>query len=278
MNKIYVGVVTYNPNINRLQENLDSICGQVQNIIVCDNGSDNIAEIESLSCGYSNVEMIKLGKNLGIAAALNRLMEWGERQNQDWMLSLDQDSVCDSDYVNRMLPYLTVEKNLGIVAPVIVDRNVGIVGHNPKNDYESVNTCITSGSFSRIDVWKNIGGYDEKLFIDSVDFEYCYRVRKKGYLVIQVRNVKLLHEIGNSRIRKFLFFKVSVKEHSAFRKYYIARNNIYYPLKHKLWLRFIRAHLRNLWMIVVILLYEKDKNEKIKAVLNGWHDAYSLNL
>ena len=173
-----------------------------------------------------------------------------------------------------MKPYLSVESNLGIVAPVIVDRNVGIVGHNPTSNYAHVKTCITSGCFSNIEAWRVIDGYDESMFIDSVDFDFCYRIRKKGYGVIQVKNVQLLHELGNSKMRKFIFWSIDVTSHSAFRKYYIAKNNVYYPYKNHLWFHFIRGNLRNIWLIMIVLLYESDKNNKIHAIIKGWKDAY----
>ena len=194
------------------------------------------------------------------------------------MLSLDQDSVCNENYVAKMEPYLTVETKLGIVAPVIVDRHIGVVGHNPQSEYAHVNTCITSGAFSNIQAWKSIDKYDESLFIDSVDFEYCYRMRKNGYGVIQVKNVYLLHEIGNSQKKRFLFWKVDVTGHSAFRKYYIARNNIYYPMKHHLWLHFIRGNIRNLQLIMIVMLYEQSKKEKIAAICKGWRDSFGMRI
>ena len=175
-----------------------------------------------------------------------------------------------------MRPYLNVESNIGIAAPVILDRHVGVVGHRPQNDYEHVKTCITSGAFSNIAAWKNIGEYDESMFIDSVDFEYCYRMRKYGYGVIQVRDVKLLHELGNSQKKRFLFWKINVTGHSAFRKYYIARNNVYYPLKHHLYLHLIRGNIRNICLIIITVLYEDDKKGKIASVFKGWKDAYKV--
>lgn len=272
--KIYAGIVSYNPDIKRLKENIEAIYRQVSKVLVFDNGSNNIIDLKKLVSTFNNVYLLRSDRNIGIAAALNRLMQWGLDHEYTWMLSLDQDSVCKEDYVKRMLPYLSVEKNLGIVAPVIVDRNVGIVGHNPNSNYSHVNTCITSGAFSKIDAWKIIGEYDESMFIDSVDFEFCYRMRKEGYEVIQVKNVHLLHEIGNCEKRRFLFWKIRVTGHSAFRKYYMARNNVYYPFKHHLWLRFIRGNIRNVEMIGIVILYENNKKKKISSICKGWKDAY----
>ena len=271
---LYAGIVSYNPDIKRLRENIISIQNQVPKVVIFDNGSANVDLVQELILEFENIELIKSETNIGIAAALNRLMKWGQLKNYEWMLSLDQDSVCDNNYVKKMQPYLTVEAKLGIVAPVIVDRHIGVVGHNPRSDYAHVNTCITSGAFSRISAWSAVGKYDESMFIDSVDFEYCYRIRKNGYGVVQVKNVQLLHELGNSRKKKFLFWKIDVTGHSAFRKYYIARNNIYYPLKHGLWLRFLRGNFRNLGLLVTIFLYEDNKKEKIETVFKGWKAAY----
>lgn len=272
--KIYAGIVSYNPDIQRISENIFAIHKQVPEVIIFDNGSNNINHLKKLVNNFNNVYLLESSKNIGIAAALNSLMSWGLEHNYLWMLSLDQDSVCCNEFVNKMKPYLSVESNLGVVAPVIIDRNVGIVGHNPTSSYAHVKTCITSGCFSNIEAWKVIDGYDESMFIDSVDFDFCYRIRKNGYGVIQVKNVHLLHELGNSKKRKFLFWYIDVTSHSAFRKYYIAKNNVYYPYKNHLWLHFIRGNLRNIWLIMIVLLYESDKNNKIHAIIKGWKDAY----
>lgn len=275
-NGIYAGIVSYNPDIQRIRENILSISNQVLEILVFDNGSKNILELKKLIDEFQNVYLLESSKNIGIAAALNRLMQWGLEHDYVWMLSLDQDSVCSEDYVDKMKPYLYAESDFGVVAPVIVDRNVGIVGHNPKLKYGYVNTCITSGAFSKISIWKAIGEYDEKMFIDSVDFEYCYRVRKAGFKVIQVRDVTLLHELGDSSKKRVLFWKITVQNHSAFRKYYIAQNNVYYPLKHKLWLHFIRGNIRNINQLVMVFVFENNKIEKCRNILAGWRNAFIM--
>lgn len=269
MNRIFAGIVSFEPDIERLRCNIDAIAPQVCAVVIFDNGSSNYREIRK---SIKNAVLIRSEKNLGIAAALNRLIRWGERKGYKWMISLDQDSVCPTDYVKDMLPLLDL-KRVGIAAPVIIDRSIGVVGHSPKGSYAEVRTCITSGAFNSIAAWCKVGGYDESMFIDSVDFEYCYRLRKHGYRVVQSGKVWLLHEVGKSQKRRFLIWKVTVNCHSAFRKYYIARNNIYYPLKHRLWLHLARGNMRNLWLIIAVLLYENNKSEKLKEILRGWKDG-----
>lgn len=98
MSRIYAGIVSYNPDLLRLKENISSIQQQVP-VIVFDNGSRNIIAIQKLISDFSEVQLIRSKKNIGIAAALNQLMQWGYENKFDWMLSLDQDSVCEKNFV-----------------------------------------------------------------------------------------------------------------------------------------------------------------------------------
>lgn len=271
-NNIFAGIVSFNPDMDRLRENIEAIRPQVKIVVLFENGSSNQADI--IRALERKTIILKSDKNTGIAAALNRLIEWGEKNDYSWMISLDQDSVCPTNFVEKMVSFLSVTDNIGIVAPVIVDRKIGVVGHYPQGKWAEVRTCITSGAFNNIRAWKTIRGYDESMFIDSVDFEYCYRLRENGYKVIQVSEVQLSHKLGESQKRRFLFWNIEVNGHSAFRKYYIARNNVYYPLKHHLWLHFIRGNLRNLWLMIVVTIYENEKEEKRKAIRKGWRDGY----
>lgn len=272
---VYAGIVTYNPDIEILKKNISAISQQLNCVVLVDNASSNIAEIKKMVADVG-AEVICNGRNEGIAKALNQLMEYGKSHGFSRMLSLDQDSVCPLDYCRKM--FIAIEKipNAGIVAPTIIDKTVGVVGHNPIHKYQAVRTCITSGAFVKMNVWEEVGKYDEAMFIDSVDFEFCYRVRKRGYQVIQVKDVELSHKLGECEMRRFFFWKVRVNHHSAFRKYYIAHNNIYYPLKHRLWLHLVRANWRNLWMLLQIYLYEDDKRNKALRLLNGWKDGYRI--
>ena len=273
--KFFAGIVTYNPDIAVLSKNIVAISKQLYCIVIVDNASSNVMEVDELAA-RTGAGVIHNIRNEGIARALNQLMEYGKNHNFEWMLSLDQDSVCPPDYCRKMAEMIKIVPNPGIVAPTIIDKTVGIIGHHPDNEFQEVRTCITSGAFVKTDVWEEVGKYDEVMFIDYVDFEFCYRVRKHGYKVVQVRDVALSHKLGECEMRRFLFWKFRVNKHSAFRKYYIARNNIYYPLKHRLLLMFVRGNFRNLRNMIYILIYETDKRNKITRLLKGWKDGFRL--
>ena len=73
--KYIAGIVLYNPDLGRLKENIESICKQVDKVILIDNGSDNIREIEDLIKEYLNCILLKNGENMGIAYALNQILK-----------------------------------------------------------------------------------------------------------------------------------------------------------------------------------------------------------
>ena len=64
-------IVTFNPNLDRLYENIKAMNKQVDFSYIVDNYSDNRSSIEQLALNFKNVRLIKLERNFGIAKAQN---------------------------------------------------------------------------------------------------------------------------------------------------------------------------------------------------------------
>lgn len=275
MIKIGVGIVTYNPNIERLRMNIESIYKQCKNFIIVDNGSNNIDEITKLIKSY-NITLIKNIENLGIAAALNQIMSMLQSRRIEWVLTLDQDSVAEKDMLKKYISFAG-EANVGIVCPIIKDRNIGF--ETLVNETASVlDKCITSGALTNISVWEKVGKYDEQMFIDWVDFDFCIRVRKFGYNIIRVNNAILIHEIGKITYSSFFGFKIEVQNHSAFRKFYMAQNIIYISRKYHNNRISVRTILRLLKIIILVILYESNKKDKLISFFSGIRSGLNLNV
>lgn len=266
MKKIGVGIVTYNPDINRLKSNIDSISIQCKMVIIVDNGSSNIAEIISLA-DSENVHILRNESNLGISKALNQVMTYMEEMGIDWVLTLDQDSVAEGSMLEKYIEATGLE-NIGIICPTIIDRNTDGQKENDKK-FTYINNCITSGSLTKVSAWKKIGTYDEKMFIDWVDFDFCKRMRIFGYNIVRINSAILLHEVGKITKHKFIFMNVEVQNHSAFRKYYMAQNIIYFARKYPANFEMIKAYLRIFKLLITIILYEEKKSEKVSMIFKG---------
>ena len=273
--KTLAGIVTYNPDIERLTENLDSVRKQnVDELVIIDNGSDNVDEIGKTLEGVS---LIRNSKNLGIAKALNQIFQYADKAGCNLVITLDQDSVCPEDYLDKFSPYFSLE--FGILCPVIVDINAGIDARKSidfTTEIQEIRGCITSGSITKVSAWKAVNGFDETMFIDSVDYDFCDRIIRAGYKVLRANTIELQHEIGHQTKHKLFGVDVYVKNHSAFRKYYIGRNIAYIARKRQQ--PMIRPVLQEVKQVLLISFYENGKKEKIKALLDGAKEGFHAEI
>ena len=275
---ICAGIVTYNPDLNRLKENINSISKQVKLLIIFDNGSKNIEELQKLCCLYKNIALILSPKNKGIAYALNRIVERAYSENYLWLLTLDQDSVCFENIITDYEKCICTINNASIICSLIKDRNFKYYDEIINTQYTNVKFTITSGACINIKDCFKIGGFDEQLFIDWVDSDYCFRIDKLGKKIVRINKEKILHEVGiDTRNYNFLWKKITIFNHNAFRVYYICRNGIYLARKNKN-TTILRAKITAINRLIIILLFEKNKLKKIKAGIKGVKDSKKMQL
>lgn len=282
--KIIASIITYNPDPERLANNLAAIAPQVDEILVVDNGSEHPEDVLSCVSHFDNIHTKMNEKNLGIATALNQAFRMAGQNTTAWVLTLDQDSICPPDMVKNFRKELSkiyheygmdAVKKIGIICPTIVDRNTGLL-EGGKKEVHNIKRCITSGSLTSFPAWKRIGGFDDKMFIDGVDFEFCDRLRKNGYSILRVGYLELCHELGNMTSHKFLWKTVRVQNHSATRKYYIVRNRFYVAKKKHNIFDIVRAFLFYLKFSATVALFEEDKKEKLKSMRKAIKDGIKL--
>ncbi len=270
---IAAGIVTYNPDIKRLENTVDRILKETDLLFIADNGSDSVEEIRRICKGRAH--LLAFPENRGIACALNAIMKGAKAKGASWVLTLDDDSDLPDGMIEALFS-CTKEADVAIVCPRAFDVNAGeevkAAFHETEGEIAEVDQCITSGALTSVEAWERVGGYDDYLFIDMVDFDFCHLVREAGYRILKNNRVTLPHAIGRTEVRRFLFMKVHVMNHSAMRKYYMTRNRIYCAYKHT-----GRMGFRNLFGIikalVLILCYETNKRAKIAAVLRGLRDG-----
>lgn len=297
--KIACGIVLYNPDFRRLRLTIASVCDQVSGLIFVDNGSGQdcacqIRELLSESCGkkVDNI-LIDNHENRGIAAALNQIMAQAERMGYSHVLTLDDDSRCDAGLV-RVLKHCLRYPKAGMICPDAVqddkpydqekqanadDNATGLdtcckISHmNDVSHHVSLaEDCITAGSLVSVAAWRESGGFDEKMFIDFVDMDFCATLREHGYRIYHVSNIAVHQRYGN--VSKS--FRIFGKEFYLFnyppaRIYYSVRNQIYFIRKHR-GRHSIRISARLLFLFGYIgkhLVFENNRVACAKAILQG---------
>ncbi len=277
LENVLAGIVTYNPDIRRLQENIEELLKQVKYVYVVDNGSQNVKEVETLINAHTGIiKLKKYENNKGIAQALKDIMEYSKDKDFKWVLSLDQDSIIENGLVNKYIEVCNLPEcaDVGMFTCLIKDRNFDDKKYEEqKQDLIEVSYCITSAAFTNVDKYFETDGYDPSFFIDAVDFDICYALQDIGYRICRINYTGLYHEVGHGENHHFLWKKIVVYHQKPFRIYYYSRNMVLMQKKHKKKYKFRRLIKNEMALFIRVLLYEDHKKDKIKAFFCGIGDA-----
>ena len=282
MCKVAAIIVSYNPD-NNLFDSVNLLINQVNKIIIVDNGSkdEKIKNINSIAnIDKEKIQVIFNKENLGIATALNIGVKEALAQDYKWILTMDQDSKASTNMIEKMFEvYKGISederKEILSIFPNFVDERIQSIEENSDmKAYEYVDADITSGNLLKAEVFDKIGFFDDSLFIDLVDTDFCMRLNEKNIKMIKVRDAILYHSLGESQSVKSIFGKFNTSNHSALRRYYMTRNRFYTWEKYKYLNSFTLNRDKKLFKkeFVKIILGEEDKINKIKMVFRGYKD------
>lgn len=269
--KISGVVVLYKPDI-KVKENILSYINELDKLYVIDNTPNGnngkyFSEVEK-------IQYINNNENLGIAVALNLAAELSRNEKFEWLLTMDQDSKFEPDELKKLIQFVKNNKDerIGIISPW---HKTKCNDKKPEQDIEKVMEVMTSGNLLNLNIHKNVGGFKEWLFIDSVDIEYGMNLNKNNYKVIRLNYVNLEHELGDIKVIKIFGRNFVCSNHNYIRRYYISRNiNYVYSMYYNYfpeYCNFIKNGLKGATRN--ILFFEKDKYKKIRNIYRGIRDC-----
>lgn len=227
-------LIAYNPVLQSLKSNIQTYYEHVDFLYLINNST---YKIENL---FTKMTIVNNHENLGIAKALNMGCELAIEDGFDYVLTMDQDSyftssMAKSFFQNAITLFNSIQ-NLGVVTPCIQES--GQDTSKISEDFIYKNTVITSGNIVKLDAYKAVsGGFDDRLFIDGVDLDFCFKLRLQNFRIIEFTSIQLRHEIGKAIERKKMFSNAGIKYimhlHNPIRQYYAARNNLYLVKKYR---------------------------------------------
>jgi rhamnosyltransferase len=263
-------VVLYHPD-DSIIENLKSY-QQVNTIYAVDNSENYDDDLIEKLKQFENLIYINNNGNQGIAHALNVGAKKAIENGVDWLLTMDQDSKFSLDGLSHLKQCLMnkIENNIqvGLVAPSHKE--------NQNDDVQKELVVMTSGNIVNLKAYSEVFGFEEKLFIDAVDYDFCLKLNIAGYKVLQCNRSLLIHQLGESKSFKILGKTIKSFTHSPIRRYYMSRNALYYWQKY-FWqfptfiLKKIIGFQRN-W--IEIFLFSNNKLEDIKMMTVGFYHYF----
>lgn len=270
--RIITGIILYNPDIPRLRENISAVLPQVDKVVLVENGSSDITYLKGFE--DEKIELIVNDENMGIAYALNQVMQFAYDNGAEWALTLDQDSVVADNLVEEYKRFML--PNVGIVTCCINDRNFVAYGEGEEKDGEELQYCITSASMTNVKAVIEVGGFDNEMFIDWVDWDICLALRHGGYKIIRASKTYIIHELGEKTKSKVWHgHQLLIMRRSKMRNYYINRNWIYIARK---WeeVSLLKNTLICIKRILVAVLLEPNKWQSVKALTRGMIDGFLM--
>ena len=283
--KIYTVLVAYNSTKQNLSLSVKELLKQTSLVVICNNSKDD------LIYHHPRIKVLNFGDNLGIARAQTLGMTWAYEDGADFVLQMDQDSLPDPDMVKLLhesyLALLSANYNVGLIGPRDYDRytkKLHSTSSNPAScqkgklvpEFEEivfVDSALSSGSLIPKKSFQAIGGMLDELFIDVVDFEYCWRLKANGFLIVRNNKVKIAHRIGEGRKSFLRIFDIKVP--APIRHYYWYRNALYL---------FSRSYVPTYWKVrsVFKMVYKMffyplildNGMERFKYMLLGIKDGF----
>jgi rhamnosyltransferase len=285
-------VVTYFPD-DAVLARLASVASQFASLVVVDNGSP----METCSLLSQWVEArggvwISNGRNLGLGVALNRGVEQAHTLGFEWAVTFDQDSWPDPGFSAALWETHLDRPRAAVIGPRIQEEASEVaryrwVRRHPRwpgcfervpcrgEDLGNVTMLVTSGSMIELTTWQTLGGFDEGLFIDYIDTDYCLRVIRAGREVTVAAGALLHHRLGARQSASLLGRDFRPMHHAAFRHYYIARNRLAMWRRHALavphWAAFDLSY--GLYNLFRVLVFEEQRWRKLRAMLRGTWDG-----
>jgi rhamnosyltransferase len=205
--KIGAIIVLYNPEEKILNNCLASLRDQVSLLVVVDNSPVPHYSLFEGQCSDKYIYCYMNG-NSGIATAQNKGIDILQTYKIDYVLFMDQDSIAPLGMVKNLVfqaEQLAKEDIfLGAVGPRAINRQSmkeykGKIqkGETYNENTTEVTELISSGSLIPFKNFDIVGKMEDTLFIDIVDYEWCWRASLKAqYRFFICEQVKLSHQFG----------------------------------------------------------------------------------
>ncbi len=281
-----VGIVNYNTK-RELKKCIESIrktppkCSY--QIIIVDNNSKDGSKEFLKQIKQKNIKCILNKKNRGFGAACNQI---AKMQNSHYILFLNPDVEVRKNSINKLINFLKNNEKVGVVTgkllfpdgslqlscrkfPTIIRVLFGRESFLRKtfpNNIISKEYLMSEVNYNtiqfpdwirgavmlfKIDIFKKIGGFDEKFFLFFEDTDICLRLREKGYKTAYLPEAVFYHKLAASTKERQLKTKII---HNISMFYYIKKNMDY----NFLFLSFLFIALITRLIFVFMILYIKE--------------------
>lgn len=204
------------------------------------------------------------GKNDGLSVPYNCFIHQSDKC--DYLCLMDQDSDYSKEEILNLVNFITENSNLLTSVGIIGPRSYASFSKrvNRKKCITYTKYIINSGSFLNLSFFRANGiTYDERIFLDGVDYDVCWSIRKKSGKIGIYEDSILYQQLGDDVVGR-------IASHNELRYFYITSSRkLIYQKNCGFLIGFIISFIKTFSTIAKILIFEKRKFKKIKECLRG---------
>lgn len=194
----------------RLLRGLEAATSPPDRVVVVDNGSSD-GSVALLAAAFPSLEIVRLGSNLGFAAAANRGMRRAVDGGAAWVWLLNTDLVLPPDALARLLAAACADPRCGMAGAVLTEPDGSVqargggtwngwtaslrhaVSEDGRCDYLS-GACL----LLRAAMLEECGLFDEDYFFYWEDVEFGFRARECGWSLAVAGDCRVVHAEGST--------------------------------------------------------------------------------
>ena len=226
---------------------------------------------------HGSVEVWRFPDNQGIARSLNIGLAKAIDIQASWLLTLDQDSVLPTHYVESLISDATRAEQAGIrvgaIGPREIHDRAGVIGYPEATSHGWMSTAeiLQSGALWSVRALNEIGGFDESFAMDAVDAAACLALREHDYSILLSSGCTFQHSWGDGRRLAVFGRSIAVTEHSPARRATIVRNRLRLAPREfrQSPLQACRSLRRVAVGTVLAVTIERNRKEKLKSTLQA---------
>lgn len=229
--KIGIVIILYHPQESNIHI-LKCYSGLFDKVYVFDN-TEGFHQNKLTICSlYPEYIYLSSNENIGIAKTLNEMARRAIFDGMDRLITMDQDSDWE---INQLQNYINcIQLSATYESTVMFGVSYSLMESLDEKTCRPVisDLLITSGSCINLHAFKNLPGFDENLFIDGVDTDFCLAANLHGHKLVAFKNIQMKHTIGQVKKIKLGNSYLSRNIHTPKRVYYMVRNYLYINKKY----------------------------------------------
>jgi GT2 family glycosyltransferase len=150
--------------------------------------------VDAAKAAHPNVEVVSLGRDRGLGAATNMGFALAKTE---YVLNINPDTRLLEGCAEQLVRTANANPNAAIVAPLLTnDRGrMDLHAMGPRELHHHEIKVVPEGPFCtwfvtgavvlwRLSAFKDVGGFDENIFLYNEDADICVRATQKGYCLI----------------------------------------------------------------------------------------------